>query len=166
MWLASYLSHFGRLHWKLLADWTHYHFLDGDIASNHLSWQWVASTFSSKPYFFTSENTERYGNFSVKELTGSYDEVWENISDIHRVGPFEECTDGAGILQTDLSRFPVMTSLPSDHILLLTPWSLSETLVQAYPEHTPVLIFDTNFFERYPMSPKRIDFISEYAEKL
>ncbi len=58
MWLASYLTHFGRLHWKLLADWTYYHFLDGDLASNHLSWQWVASTFSSKPYFFTSQNTE------------------------------------------------------------------------------------------------------------
>jgi deoxyribodipyrimidine photo-lyase len=34
--------------------------LDGDLASNHLSWQWVASTFSHKAYFFNRENLERY----------------------------------------------------------------------------------------------------------
>jgi deoxyribodipyrimidine photolyase len=36
------------------------HLLDGDPASNNLSWQWVASTFSGKPYLFNRENLERY----------------------------------------------------------------------------------------------------------
>ncbi|MDZ4878442.1 MAG: hypothetical protein CLLPBCKN_007877 [Chroococcidiopsis cubana SAG 39.79] len=38
------------------------HLLDGDPASNNMSWQWVASTFSHKPYFFNRENLERYTN--------------------------------------------------------------------------------------------------------
>ena len=31
------------------------HLVDGDTASNNFSWQWVASTFSRKPYIFNLE---------------------------------------------------------------------------------------------------------------
>jgi deoxyribodipyrimidine photo-lyase len=34
--------------------------LDGNLASNNLSWQWVASTFSHKPYVFNLENVDKY----------------------------------------------------------------------------------------------------------
>jgi deoxyribodipyrimidine photo-lyase len=60
MWLASYIVHHLKLDWREAADWFEAHLLDGDIASNHLSWQWVASTFSSKPYYFNKENLARY----------------------------------------------------------------------------------------------------------
>lgn len=60
MWLASYIIHFRKIDWRPAADWFEANLLDGDIASNHLSWQWVASTFSSKPYFFNKENLGRY----------------------------------------------------------------------------------------------------------
>jgi deoxyribodipyrimidine photo-lyase len=60
MWLASYIVHFRKTDWREAADWFEAHLLDGDIASNHLSWQWVTSTFSSKPYFFNKENLSRY----------------------------------------------------------------------------------------------------------
>ncbi|TAG77801.1 MAG: deoxyribodipyrimidine photo-lyase [Burkholderiales bacterium] len=60
MWFASYLVHHRKVSWKAAADWYYGELLDGDRASNHLSWQWVASTFSSKPYFFNRENLERY----------------------------------------------------------------------------------------------------------
>ena len=38
------------------------HLLDGDPASNNLSWQWVASSFSSKPYLFNRANLERFSS--------------------------------------------------------------------------------------------------------
>jgi deoxyribodipyrimidine photo-lyase len=60
MWLASYLVHWRRVKWQVGARWFLTHLLDGDPASNNLSWQWVASTFSHKPYFFNRENLERY----------------------------------------------------------------------------------------------------------
>ena len=60
MWLAAYVVHWRRIHWKAGADWFLEHLLDGDPASNHLSWQWVASSFSHKPYFFNRDNLERY----------------------------------------------------------------------------------------------------------
>lgn len=62
MWMAAYLVHWRRVHWRAGADWFLEHLLDGDPASNHLSWQWVASCFSHKPYFFNRQNLERYSN--------------------------------------------------------------------------------------------------------
>ncbi|WP_413295977.1 FAD-binding domain-containing protein [Synechococcus sp. MIT S9452] len=62
MWLAAYVVHWRRVHWRAGADWFLEHLLDGDPASNHLSWQWVASCFSHKPYFFNRDNLERYSN--------------------------------------------------------------------------------------------------------
>jgi len=60
MWLASYIVHHRKIDWKAAADWFEAQLLDGDFASNHLSWQWVTSTFSSKPYFFNKETLSRY----------------------------------------------------------------------------------------------------------
>jgi len=82
MYLASYVVHFRKVSWRAGADWMYSLLIDGDFASNHLSWQWVASTFSTKPYIFNRENLERYGgsmlpgdskkgdpfNFSYEEL--------------------------------------------------------------------------------------------------
>ncbi|MBD6615237.1 deoxyribodipyrimidine photo-lyase [Komarekiella sp. 'clone 1'] len=60
MWLAAYMIHWRRIRWQAGAKWFLEHLLDGDPASNNMSWQWVASTFSQKPYFFNRENLERY----------------------------------------------------------------------------------------------------------
>ncbi|WP_218082366.1 FAD-binding domain-containing protein [Anthocerotibacter panamensis] len=60
MWLAAYVVHWRTTRWQAGALWFLEHLLDGDPASNNLSWQWVASTYSQKPYFFNRENLERY----------------------------------------------------------------------------------------------------------
>jgi deoxyribodipyrimidine photo-lyase len=60
MWLAAYLIHWRRVRWQAGARWFLTHLLDGDPASNNLSWQWVASTFSHKPYIFNRETLERF----------------------------------------------------------------------------------------------------------
>lgn len=60
MYLASYVVHWRRVKWQAGAQWFLEHLLDGDVASNNLSWQWVASTYSNKPYFFNLENIQKY----------------------------------------------------------------------------------------------------------
>lgn len=62
MWMAAYVVHWRRVKWQAGARWFLQHLLDGDPASNNLSWQWVASTFSSKPYFFNRENVEKFSD--------------------------------------------------------------------------------------------------------
>jgi deoxyribodipyrimidine photo-lyase len=60
MWVAAYLQHWREVDWRDGADLFYRHLLDGDPASNSLSWQWVGSTFSHKPYFFNRQNVERF----------------------------------------------------------------------------------------------------------
>jgi deoxyribodipyrimidine photo-lyase len=60
MWMAAYVVHWRRVKWQAGARWFLTHLLDGDPASNNLSWQWVASTFSTKPYYFNRENVEKH----------------------------------------------------------------------------------------------------------
>ncbi len=61
MWLAAYVVHWRRVRWQAGARWFLRHLLDGDPASNNLSWQWVASSFGTRPYLFNRENLERFG---------------------------------------------------------------------------------------------------------
>ena len=62
LWFAAYTVHFRKIHWKAGYRFFRQHLLDGDIASNALSWQWVASTFSHKPYFMNKENIAKFSN--------------------------------------------------------------------------------------------------------
>lgn len=60
LYLASYIVHWRRVRWQAGAHWFLQHLLDGDIASNNYSWQWVASTFSAKPYVFNLDNVRQF----------------------------------------------------------------------------------------------------------
>lgn len=60
MYLAAYLVHWRHVAWQAGATFFLEHLLDGDPASNNLSFQWVASTFANKPYFFNLENLQKF----------------------------------------------------------------------------------------------------------
>lgn len=65
MYVASYVVHYRRVKWQAGARWFLAHLLDGDVASNNLSWQWIANTFAAKPYIFNLENVAKYFGDSV-----------------------------------------------------------------------------------------------------
>lgn len=88
MWLAAYIVHWRRIRWQAGAKWFLQHLLDGDPASNNMSWQWVASTFSHKPYFFNRENLERYTKgvycrqcplYGHCDFEGSYEQIEQRL---------------------------------------------------------------------------------------
>lgn len=61
MWFASIWVHTLRLPWQLGADFFMRHLLDGDPASNTLSWRWVCGLQTQgKIYLATAENIERF----------------------------------------------------------------------------------------------------------
>jgi deoxyribodipyrimidine photo-lyase len=62
LWFAAYVTHWRKIHWRAGYEFFREHLLDGDIASNALSWQWVASTFSAKPYFMNQQNIELFSS--------------------------------------------------------------------------------------------------------
>ncbi|MEM1446431.1 MAG: FAD-binding domain-containing protein [Planctomycetota bacterium] len=87
MKLAAYVVHWRRVHWHAGAEWMLGHLLDGDLASNHLSWQWVASTFGSKPYIFNQENLQQWmgdrftgdSDHGPSPFAGSYEQLNERL---------------------------------------------------------------------------------------
>lgn len=86
MWLASYLVHIRKVHWRVGADWMYAHLLDGDLASNHLSWQWVAGTASHKPYLFNAANLARYAPQAWHSPGTVIDTSYEALDVIARSG--------------------------------------------------------------------------------
>ena len=82
MYLAAYIVHWRRVKWQAGATFFLTHLLDGDPASNNLSFQWVASTFANKPYFFNLENLQKFAGMNApcdyhtnKCFGGSYDDL-------------------------------------------------------------------------------------------
>ena len=82
MYLAAYIVHWRRVKWQAGAAFFLAHLLDGDPASNNLSFQWVASTFANKPYYFNLENLQKFAAMHApcdyhtnKVLAGSYDDL-------------------------------------------------------------------------------------------
>jgi hypothetical protein len=61
MWFAAWWVHEARLPWHRGAAFFHRHLLDGDPASNTLSWRWVAGLHThGKTYLARRGNLERY----------------------------------------------------------------------------------------------------------
>ncbi|MFM8858505.1 MAG: FAD-binding domain-containing protein [Methylocystis sp.] len=71
MWFASIWIFTLELPWVLGADYFLRHLIDADVASNTLSWRWIAGLHTrGKSYLATSENINRYtgGRFNPKGL--------------------------------------------------------------------------------------------------
>ena len=84
LWLASYVVHIRQVHWRVGADWLVAHLLDGDLASNHLSWQWVAGTGSHKPYLFNAENVARFAPPKWHSFGTVIDRSYEELEQMAR----------------------------------------------------------------------------------
>ncbi|MDL2337822.1 MAG: FAD-binding domain-containing protein, partial [Pseudomonadota bacterium] len=145
MWLASYAVHLRKVHWRAGADWMYGHLLDGDVPSNHLSWQWVAATFSSKPYLFNADNVAKYApGPGLQAWLGKGTVIDQDYEVLDRIARHEgdvgaEAGVHAGVVEPALWAAPqaawvtectkplIASLLPQRReIELVTPWSMSE----------------------------------------
>ncbi len=163
LWLASYLVHLRKVHWRVGADWLYAHLLDGDLASNHLSWQWVAGTFSIKPYLFNAENVARFAPPAWHSPGTVIDRSYEQLNVIAR----ESADCGAEPLRPPPLEAPECFDIPPQtfealpdplpsRIRLVHPWSLGEapdTCWRLGVIHLP-------FHRRFPWSAARWQFVT------
>ncbi|WP_349370043.1 FAD-binding domain-containing protein [Salinarimonas sp.] len=80
MWFSSIWIFTLRLPWTLGADFFLRHLLDGDPASNTLSWRWTAGLQTpGKTYLARADNIARYtnGRFSPRDLSRSAEPLIE-----------------------------------------------------------------------------------------
>jgi deoxyribodipyrimidine photo-lyase len=133
MWLASYLVHLRKVHWRVGADWMLAYLLDGDLASNHLSWQWCAGTYTGKPYLFDAANVARYAPALASPGT-ALDRSYEALDRLAREGvdAGPEPIRPEPVVPPDLHALPpevpgeVVTpgQVACRRVALVHPWSL------------------------------------------
>jgi deoxyribodipyrimidine photo-lyase len=184
MWLASYLVHLRKVHWRAGAAWMYGYLLDGDWASNTLSWQWVAGTGSAKPYLFNADNVAKYAPTPWHSHGTGIDRSYDAMNDIaHNPNPIDTGHDTAqaskGTGPPALFESPLLLgtisgaphgwqapdasntqALSGRHVWLHHPWSLGPR-----PTHLPDdtlhvgVGFDTCHTGR-PWSLRRWQFVS------
>jgi deoxyribodipyrimidine photo-lyase len=190
MWIASYVVHMRKVHWKVGADWMYAHLLDGDLASNHLSWQWVAGTFSHKPYVFNSDNVKKYApmwNCSGTAIDTDYEDL-ESIARSKRDVGCERNAPAIGaqepgchnfdleLLSDTLKRKTVdlrqqagadsCSSLMGNFkkINLVHPWELKACFDLTQTGELRVGLIDCAFHKTHPWSKQRWDFVLNAME--
>lgn len=166
MWLASYVVHLRKIHWRVGADWLYAHLLDGDLASNHLSWQWVAGTSSHKPYLFNAENVRKYAppawHSDHTAIDISY-EALDKIANSHAALTTDHVRENS-ITEPPLYRKPPhqdflapdKIDIKGKDVWLVHPWSLAEPPADLLP----VAILDADFHLRWPWSEARWRFVT------
>ncbi|WP_124552575.1 FAD-binding domain-containing protein [Methylophilus methylotrophus] len=163
MWLAAYLLHWLKVDWRQAADWFEQQLLDGDIASNHLSWQWVASSFSNKPYYFNKENIIQFGGEAWCQqckikcpFASSYEALQQ------RLFPENIRDNGETDLQplANTSQSPLSTT---SHALSELVWVHDEMLSPEHPLHMldipAIFVFDPEIHGHWPL--KRLQFMAD-----
>jgi len=169
MWLASYVVHVRKVHWRRGADWLYGHLLDGDLASNHLSWQWVAGTGSHKPYLFNAENVARFAPAPWHSPGSLIDTSYEALDRLARQAgsPPAEAAQAPSIIEPpllgepphDLGATAVDPALVEGRdVWLVHPWNLGP--LPALPAGTLVLgVFVDDFHRAWPWSERRWRFV-------
>jgi len=176
MWLASYTVHLRKVHWRAGADWMFAHLIDGDLASNHLSWQWVAGTGSHKPYLFNAENVAKYAPAAWHSGGSAIDSSYEALDRIAHAGRADVGCDGdagSGTPEPALWRTPppdstglaALTapepaSLRGRDVWLVHPWALGESPADLPKGTLRLGVFIADFHAAWPWSERRWRFVA------
>jgi deoxyribodipyrimidine photo-lyase len=139
----------------------YYHLLDGDWASNALSWQWVAGSFSSKKYIANQENINNYTRSTQR---GTYiDLSYEALAELEIPSLWKETIAPNFTTSLPSTDLPVLdSSLP---LMIYNYYNLSPTWRDDV-EANRVLLLEPLIFQQYPVDQKCISFALALAKNI
>lgn len=163
MYLASVWCNVGGYSWLSGAKWMHYYLLDGDLASNWLSWQWVSGTNSSKLYFCNQENINTY--CGTRDTNTFLDHSYEYLSRSPLVIP-------DSLLKKSKKEYPqspdfgdtiVITKveeliLNQEDNMFVYHWYHLDPRWFQHDGGNRILVLESSFFNRFPVSPVAMKF--------
>ena len=156
--LASVTTHGAGADWRAGAAWFFYHLLDGDLASNALSWQWVAGSGSSKPYL-TRQGL--LNAISDHDQRGTFlDQPGEALLENEIPAALQEPKELN--LSTPIPQGSAPELDPATPLLLYHPWGLDPTW-RAGEHAQRLLLMEPALLQRHPLSPTRIAWIEAAA---
>jgi len=170
MWIASYMVHLRRVHWRVGADWLYGHLLDGDLSSNHLSWQWVAGTASAKPYLFNAANVAKYAPPAWHSFGTAVDASYEALDVVAHGGAVPVDPPRS---QGRVCRPLVLGAPPADlgftapdpalvrgrAVRLVHPWSLGAPPSELPADALTIAVVAADDHRRWPWSERRWRFV-------
>lgn len=154
MYVASIVCNIGKTYWKIPSKWLYFNLLDGDIASNNASWQWVAAAFSSKKYYCNQENINKYTGV---EQSGTF--LYTSYEELPFLVMPEILKDRT---ELQLSTILPETPLPNININHSTIIYNSYNLDPIWRKNeiaNRILLFEPSHFTKYPVSENVINFI-------
>jgi len=172
MWTASVVCNYAGSPWIDGAKWMYYYLLDGDLASNTLSWQWVCGAFSSKQYWFNQDNVNKYSEFEQKGTFADraykdfpLDYVPKVLEDKEVLALKTEYPnlDESYEFEFNGEDLSVMIEssealeLKESKIYLVHPWDFDIATINDF-DGDKVLLIDRKFFEEFAVSKQRLDF--------
>lgn len=161
MYVASIACNIGKNHWFKPAKWMYYYLLDADWASNALSWQWTAGSFSNKKYFANQENINK---FCHSNQGGTFiDVTYEEIPQLATPEVLEKHQDFN--LQTNLparTEIQVEKGLPT---YIYNFYNLDPVWDETITANR-ILLLEPGFFKKYPVCSNTIHFIIKLAKNI
>jgi deoxyribodipyrimidine photo-lyase len=161
MYLAAIACNIAKAHWLQPSKWMYYHLLDGDIASNNCSWQWVSGAFSGKKYYCNQENINKYT--LSKQWKTFLDTPYEDLVNMSIPSHLQETFDLQQNTNLPLTSLPVIdNSLPT---LLYNSYNL-DPLWRKDENVNRILLLEPSHFNQYPVSDKVIEFIINLSKNI
>ena len=161
MYTASLVCNMAKAHWMQPAIWMYYHLLDGDVASNNCSWQWVAGDFASKKYYFNQDNVNKY-SFSQQRQT-FLDKSYQDLT-VMPVPDILKATIDLS-LNTTLPETPFPAIDTNKPTLIYNSYNL-DAAWRNNEDVNRVLLLEPSHFATYPVSQKVIGFIIDLSKNI
>jgi deoxyribodipyrimidine photo-lyase len=161
MYTASIACNIGKAYWEMPSKWMYYHLLDGDIASNTCSWQWVAGSFSSKQYFCNQENINKYTR--SRQLHSYLDKTYQELPLMEVPSELTATTNIQLTTVLPVNTAPVID--PTLPILLYNSYNL-DPLWEKDIDANRILLLEPSHFKQFPVSDKVIEFILSLAQNI
>ena len=154
MYAAALICNMGKSHWLTPSRWMYYHLLDGDWASNALSWQWVAGSNASKKYYANQANINKFFRTDQRNtfLDCDYDVL------VNRPCPNALVPTTLPLFKTELPEPQTMVITPSEPILVYNYYNLDPNW-RHEGDYNRILLLEPKIFEQYPIAPKNIEFM-------
>lgn len=161
MYVASLACNIAKANWVQPSKWLYYHLLDGDIASNNCSWQWVAGAFASKKYYCNQENINRYTQSNQQHTF--LDKPYEAIPAM----PVPDTLKATHAiqLQTVLPQTALSTIDNTRPTLIYNAYNIDPAW-RKDENVNRVLLLEPSHFAKYPVSEKVIAFIINLAKNI
>jgi deoxyribodipyrimidine photo-lyase len=161
MYVASMVCNIGQAHWLAPSQWMYYHLLDGDLASNTCSWQWVAGAFASKPYYCNQENINRFTH------SDQYQTFLDLPMDTLPNAPIPDVLRAttAYAWQTNLPKTDVFDLDVTKPTLVYNSYNM-DPLWRKDENVNRVLLLEPSHFQKYPVSDRVIQFILGLSQNI